>query len=81
MTTELTVQQQTPMALIQMAVQANADPDKLGKLMDLQERWEAKQAADAFGQALADFQSECPPVHKGRSIDLGRGAGPRYAGA
>lgn len=68
------------MGLIHMAVQGNADPDKLGKLMDLQERWEAKRAADAFGQALAGFQAECPPVHKGRSIDLGSGAGPRYAG-
>jgi len=70
----------TPMALIEMAVNSDADPDKLEKLMELQERWEANRAAEAFGQALADFQAECPPVHKGRSIDLGRGAGPRYAG-
>lgn len=69
----------TPMALIEMAVSGGADPDKLEKLMELQERWEANRAAEAFGQALADFQAECPPVHKGRSIDLGRGAGPKYA--
>ena len=68
------------MRLIEIAVQANADPDRLGKLMDLQERWELSKAAEAYGNALAAFQAECPPIHKGRTVDLGKGSGPRYAG-
>jgi hypothetical protein len=68
------------MRLIEMAVQANADPDRLEKLINMEERWELRQAAEAYGVALAEFQAECPPIHKGRTVDLGRGSGPRYAG-
>lgn len=57
---------QTPMALIQLAVAANADPYKLEKLMALQERWEDRRAAERFAEALAAFQAECPPIVKRR---------------
>lgn len=61
---------QTPMSLIQMAVQANADPDRLEKLMALQERWESNKAADAFSDSMAAFQAECPAVLKGREASF-----------
>lgn len=64
------VNPQTPMGLLQMAVQSNADPDKLEKLMDLQERWEAKRDAERFGEALAAFQAECPQITKRRKAEF-----------
>lgn len=53
---------QTPMALIQMAVQSNADPDKLEKLMDLQERWQSEQARKSFFDAMNKVQIKAPVV-------------------
>lgn len=53
--------------LMELAITGNADVDKLEKLMDLQERWEAKQAKRAFTDAMSEFQKICPPVLKGKS--------------
>jgi hypothetical protein len=53
-----------PMAMVQLAVEQNADVDKLSKLMDLQERWEANEARKAFLDAFARFQSEVPRISK-----------------
>lgn len=47
----------TPAQLLQIAVQNGADLDKLERLMALQERWEANQAAQAFAQAMAAFKA------------------------
>ena len=38
----------TPMQMIAQAVAQGADIDKLQKLMDLQERWEANEARKAY---------------------------------
>lgn len=62
------VQQYNPLALIQSAIDKGMDPDRLGKLMDLQERWESNRAAELFGQALTKFQAKCPTIHKGREV-------------
>jgi len=51
----------TPMQMLQVAVQQGADLERLQKLMDLQDRWEAKQAQKAFNAALAAFK-KAPPV-------------------
>lgn len=56
----------TPATLLQTAVEQNADLDKLERLMDLQDRWNADQAKNAYSQALAKFQSELGPIIKTR---------------
>lgn len=61
-----------PMALIASAVEHGMSPDQLGKLMDLQERWAANQAAEAFAAALTEFQKTCPSIHKGRTTTDGK---------
>lgn len=67
LTTALATRQaESPMALIRLAVEANADPERLGKLMDLQERFERNEASKAFAVALAQFQAECPVIRKRR---------------
>lgn len=59
----------TPMSIIAQMVQGGADTTALQNMMDMQERWERNQAAKAFADALAKFQRNCPPVHKGRRAD------------
>ena len=55
---------QSPDRLIALAIEQNADVDKLEKLMQLQERWNANQAKIAFYKALSEFQEKCPSVIK-----------------
>ena len=72
----------TPMSMIQLAVEQNADIEKLSKLMDLQERWEAneerKQAIEAeklYTAAMSLFRENCPIIDKTRA-----GHNSKYAG-
>jgi hypothetical protein len=59
-----TTQQGGPAALIQAAISGGADLDKLEKLLELQERWEANEAKKAFYEAKANFKAEMPLVFK-----------------
>ena len=58
------VQAMTPNRLLEIAVQGNADVDKLEKLMELQIRWEDREAEKAFNEASSAFRSECPTIAK-----------------
>jgi len=53
--------------LMELAITSDADVDKLSKLMDLQERWEAKEAKSLFVASMSEFQSICPPVLKAKT--------------
>ena len=66
MSNELTTTPENPLALLGQMDLANTDPDKMGKLLDLQAQWEEREAKKAFNQALVSFQADMPPVHKGR---------------
>jgi hypothetical protein len=55
-----------PMQLLQTAVQNNFDIDKLKQLMDLQERWEKKEAKKRFLAALSRFQTIVPNLKKSK---------------
>lgn len=55
----------TPMQLISQVVEnPDFDVDKLDKMMQLQERWEDRQAARQFNDSLSRFQAECPKIIK-----------------
>jgi len=61
--TDVVVVEQTPMQLISQVVEnPDFDVDKLDKLMSLQERWEDRQAAKQFNDALSKFQKETPKI-------------------
>ena len=60
----LPVMAQPHMRLIEIAVEKGADIVQLEKLMDLQDRFEAKQARKAFFDALSGFQSKLPKIEK-----------------
>lgn len=53
-----------PHTLIAQAITQGVPVETLEKLMDLQDRYDAKQARKAFDQAMSDFQMECPVIKK-----------------
>lgn len=55
-----------PLVLLKSAIDKGIEPQKLGELMSLAERWEKNRAADKFAQSLTNFQAECPTVFKRR---------------
>jgi hypothetical protein len=48
----------TPAQMLAMAVAQGADPERLQKLLDLQERWEATQAKRSYTEAMNDAQGD-----------------------
>lgn len=60
----------TPMHMLQIAVQQGADLQKLEKLMELQERWEANQARKAFDAAISAAKAKIKPIVKNREVDF-----------
>jgi hypothetical protein len=69
----------TPAELLRIAIDKNADLDRLEKLMQLQERWEAKQAKRSYDDAFASFKAEAVVVMKGRLRKDGPLRGTSYA--
>lgn len=61
----------TPMTMLNMAVAQGADLEKLQKLMDLQERWEANEARKAFVQAMTEFKRNPPVIIKDKQVSFG----------
>ena len=60
----------TPADLLAIAVSQNADIDKLTKLMDLQERFEANEARKAFTVAMTGFKSEPVEILKKKNVSF-----------
>lgn len=59
-------QSPTPITLLQQAVEKGVDIAQLEKLMELQERWEARQAKKNFLESLSEFQTKVPVLKKGK---------------
>ena len=66
MSDEKQLEVSNPSRLIEIAINQNADVDKLSKLMDMQERWEANEAKKAYVRAISAFRAECPAIAKTR---------------
>ncbi len=69
----------TPNALVQLAIEKDLDIDRLGKLLDLQMRWEKENARKAFFAALSKFQSELPPILKVDKVDAAKAGKRKFA--
>lgn len=73
MKAELTTTQNSgpnPVALIQIALEKGADISQLKELMDLQERWEKKEARKNFFDALSNFQRIVPVLKKKKKANI-----------
>jgi hypothetical protein len=69
----------TPADLLRIAVESGADLDRLERLMDLQTKWEAKEAKRAYDTAFANFKAESIAILKGRKVTDGPLKGKSYA--
>ena len=58
----------SPVEAIREAVSGGADLDKLSKLLELQERWEANEARKAYHQAMARFKENPPKIEKDKQV-------------
>lgn len=70
MSKELKVQENNPQSLIELAIKQGSDIEQLEKLMDLQERWEKKEARKAYYNAMAAFQSKKPKIKKTKKVSF-----------
>jgi hypothetical protein len=75
---EINTDSAAPMQLLQMAVQNNFDIDKLKQLMDLQERWEKKEAKKSFLVALSKFQTIVPNLKKSKIAKVSMTSGGQF---
>lgn len=63
-----------PRTTLEKAIEKGLDPVTIGKMMDLQERWEAGKARKEYVEAMAGFKRECPAViGKDKRADFGQG--------
>lgn len=60
----------TPLVLLQQAVEKGVDLQQLEKLMDMQERWEKKEAKKTFLDALSRFQTMVPVLKKTKTAKI-----------
>lgn len=70
MNNDVTIHQPTPSLLLEKAIEKGVDMQQLEKLMELQERWEKKEAKKAFLDALSKFQNILPALKKGKTAKV-----------
>lgn len=63
----------SPADMIKLAVEGGADLEKLSKLLDIQERWEATEARKAYNKAMTDFKANPPKIYKDKEVSFGAG--------
>lgn len=54
----------TPLTLLDAAIAKGIDADSLGKMLDLQQRWQADEARKQYFAAMQECQSQLPTVVK-----------------
>lgn len=73
------VQNAGPAAMMLQAMQQGASLDQVERLMELQERWERREAEKAFNAAFAAFRGEDMHVAKDKERTSGPLQGQKYA--
>lgn len=68
----------SPMGMMMAAMKQGATLDQVEKMMDLQERWEHREAEKAFNDALAAFKAEAVEIIKRRQVDFTSQKGRTY---
>lgn len=61
-------QEMSPAEMIKIAVTGGADLEKLEKLLNLQERWEANEAKKAYHRDMAKFKANPPKIDKDKTV-------------
>lgn len=60
----------TPMALIERAMSTGNGLEMIDKFMDMQERWDMRNARKAFDEAISAAKAEIPNITKNREVDF-----------
>ena len=63
----------SPAGMMMAALSNGATPEQFEKMMDLQERWEKREAEKAFREDFAAFRGENIIIPKTKHVDRGRG--------
>src|SRR5690606_17522614 len=66
----------SPMGMMMAAMAQGISPEQISQMMDLQERWEQKEAEKAYNDALAAFKSEAVEIIKRREVSFTSQKGP-----
>ncbi len=61
-------EEMNPMMLMEKAMSLNITPETMEKLMNLQDRWETKQAKKAYDVAMSALQKEMPIIAKEKGV-------------
>lgn len=69
----------SPMAMMMAAVNQGVPLEKVEQMLDLQERWERREAEKAYNVAFAAFKAEAVRIIKGREVTQGPLSGKSYA--
>lgn len=67
----------SPMGMMLAAMSQGASLEQVEKMMDLQQRWEEREAEKAFNDALAAFKAEAVEIIKRREVDFANKGGGR----
>jgi hypothetical protein len=59
---------ENPQGLIALAIEKGVDIDKLERLFNLKEKYDAAQANKSFLNAMAKFQKDCPEIIKNKQV-------------
>lgn len=66
--TALAVAENSPAAVMLQALERGASPEQIEKMMDLQERWERREAEKVFNEAMAAFKGEAVEIIKRKRV-------------
>lgn len=72
-TTALAVADNSPMPMMLAAQRQGASLEQIERMMDLQDRWEKREAEKAFREDFAAFRGENIIIPKTKHVDRGRG--------
>lgn len=61
----------SPMTLLAGMDMSKVEPDKLEKLLDIQAKWEGREAEKRLAEAMAAFQRDVPSIIKSRKSHVG----------
>jgi hypothetical protein len=67
----------SPAGLMLAAMRENVPLEQIEKMMDLQERWERREAEKAFNEAMAAFKGEAVEIIKRKQVDFANKSGGR----
>ena len=69
----------SPAAIMLQAISQGTDLAQIEKMMDLQDRWERKEAEKAYNAAFANFKAEAVRIIKAKEVTAGPLSGKSYA--